>query len=402
MNVLIIAQYFPPDLGGAATRAYNAAKGLLLNGCEVTVVTGFPHYPHGEIPKEYRWKPFKAELLGRIRVIRTFMLPLESKGLARRIILFGSFIVSSLFALPLVGEIDVIWAANPDIISMIPALIYSKLKRKSVASNVDDLLLEDLYELKMMKEGSMISKVAELVAKTFYAKAKAVTPVSPGYAEYLYEKYGVEKSRIHVVRGGVDLTIFNSNASKHINRKFAVLYSGAFSVAYDFDQVLKAAKIVEEKDDEVEFILQGKGELAGHIKSEIKELKLKNVTVIDKVISREEVAKLLSQADTLILPLRDFGKPYLGISSKLYEYQAVGKPIICCAEGQPAQYIKGTSSGIVVWPGDYGTMVKAVLYLKENPDVAIKLGENGRMYVEKNLSIEKVGLEMKKFYEDLM
>jgi len=46
---------------------------------------------------------------------------------------------------------------------------------------------------------------------------------------------------------------------------------------------------------------------------------------MDRILSRDEVAKLLSEADALILPLRDFGRPYLGISSKLYEYQAIGK-----------------------------------------------------------------------------
>ena len=57
LKVLIIAQYFPPDMGGGATRAYNVAKGLKLNGCEVTVVTAFPHYPSGNVPERYRWKP---------------------------------------------------------------------------------------------------------------------------------------------------------------------------------------------------------------------------------------------------------------------------------------------------------------------------------------------------------
>ena len=56
MNVLVIAQYFPPDMGGGATRAYNMAKGLSLAGCDVTVVTSFPHYPTGNIPAKYRRK----------------------------------------------------------------------------------------------------------------------------------------------------------------------------------------------------------------------------------------------------------------------------------------------------------------------------------------------------------
>ena len=403
LNVLIIAQYFPPDLGGAATRAYNAAKGLTLNGCKVTVLTAFPHYPHGKIPNEYRWKPFKVEWFRKIRVIRTFILPLESKGLARRLILFLSFLTSSLFVISLPKSVDVVWAANPDVFIMILALIYSKVKRCPVVSNVDDLVIEDLYDLEMVREGSATSEILETLAKMVYDKAKAITPISPGYVEYLSKKYGVEKSKVHVVRGGVDLTIFKQCASQqNARRKFTVLYSGAFSVAYDFEQVLKAAKIVEEKDGEVEFVLQGKGELANQIKSKIKELSLNNVTVVDKLFSREEVAELLNQTDTLILPLRGFGKPYLGISSKLYEYQAVGKPIICSAEGQPADYVKETNSGVVVKPGDYKKLAEAVIFLKENPEKAGEMGEQGRRYVENNATIKTVGLELKKVLEEYM
>jgi len=110
----------------------------------------------------------------------------------------------------------------------------------------------------------------------------------------------------------------------------------------------------------------------------------------------------LSEADALILPLRDFGKPYLGISSKLYEYQAAGKPIICCAEGQPAEYVKETGSGVVVNPGDYEALAKAVLYLKEDKDSARRLGVSGRRYVENNLSIKKIGLKMMMLFRKVL
>jgi hypothetical protein len=38
-------------MGGSATRAYNVAKGLVLNKMKVTVVAGFPHYPTENVPK---------------------------------------------------------------------------------------------------------------------------------------------------------------------------------------------------------------------------------------------------------------------------------------------------------------------------------------------------------------
>jgi glycosyltransferase involved in cell wall biosynthesis len=129
---------------------------------------------------------------------------------------------------------------------------------------------------------------------------------------------------------------------------------------------------------------------------------LKNVVVIDKLLSREEVAELLNKADMLIQPLGDYGKPHMGVSTKLYEYQAVGKPIICCSAGQPAKYVKETRSGVVVKPGDYEALAKAIIWLKENPKLALEMGENGRRYVEKEASIEAIGSKMKQILQALI
>jgi len=401
MRVLVISQLFPPDMGGGATRAYNVVKGLTLNGCDVTVIASFPHYPYGKIPEKYRWKPIVVEWMNGFRVIRTLMLPIPSQGLGKRILIFAIFTISSLFALPIIGKIDVIWAANPNIISVFPSIIYAIIKRCPIVQNVDDLWPEDLYELGLLNEKSPLAKLAELLAKISYKISKAITPISPGYIKVICGKYSINPNKVYVIRAGVDLNKFKAYPKADKRNVFKVLYSGAFSVAYDFDQVLLAAKLLEDVKD-VEFVLQGGGELVPYLKARVRKLKLKNVKIVDNIMSREEVAKLLSEADALILPLRDFGKPYLGISSKLYEYQAAGKPIICCAEGQPAEYVKETGSGVVVNPGDYEALAKAVLYLKEDKDSARRLGVSGRRYVENNLSIKKIGLKMMMLFRKVL
>jgi glycosyltransferase involved in cell wall biosynthesis len=392
LRVLVIAQYYPPDMGGGATRAYNVVKGMMLHETQVVVVAAFPHYPHGNVPKEYRWKLFKIEWHEGAKIIRTFVPPLPSKGLAYRLILAISFVISSLLALPIVRKVDIIWATNPNIISFFPALVYGLVKGAPVALNVDDLWPEDIYSFNLLKPRSFLAKIAETMARIAYHKASIITPISPGYISIICGRYGVDPRKIEVVRAGVNVSKFRPYPTKRHNEKFIVLYSGAFSVAYDFEQVLKAAKLLE--NENVEFILQGGGEVAPYLKSMVEELRLRNVRIMDKILSRDEVAKLLSEADALILPLRDFGRPYLGISSKLYEYQAVGKPIICCAEGQPAKYVKETFSGIVIRPGDHEALASAVLYLKGSPELAKELGENGRRYVEENISLENIGREM--------
>ncbi len=170
-------------MGGAATRAYNMAKGLALNGCKVTVIAAVPHYPHGNIPKEYRWTPIKVEQMDNFKVIRTFMPPIKSIGFFRRLVLIGAFTFSSLFAMPFVGKVDAVWAS-----SWVSGYIYSKVKRKPLALNVDDLTLEDLVDLELLDENSLLLKIGSIVYRLFYVKGDILTPVSTGYFEIMIQR----------------------------------------------------------------------------------------------------------------------------------------------------------------------------------------------------------------------
>lgn len=396
MHVLILSQSFPPDMGGCATRAYNLAKGLLANGVNVTVIAGFPHYPMGNVPKEYRKKALVLEQLHKMKVIRTFVPPLASKGFTKRLLLFISFIISSIFPIPLIGKIDGVFAAKPQILSIFPAVVYSMVYRCPIILNVDDLWPEALYDLGMLKS-NIPRKVGEFIAKVAYSLAYAITPISQSYVEIITNKYRIRKTKVAVIPSGVDLSLFPPKIS--INNKvgaFKVLYIGGFSPAYNFEQILRAAKLLEK--DKIRIVLQGGGEMAPIIRDRIKELDLENVELIERIVSREEVAKILIDADALLLPLSGLENIEKGISSKLYEYQAACKPIICCSSGMPGRYVSETGSGLVVEPGDYEGLAKAVIYLRENRGIAEKMGNSGRLYVENNLSIEKVGFKMSKIF----
>lgn len=402
MRALILAQYFPPDMGGGATRAYNVAKGLLYAGCEVTVVAAFPHYPTGNVPEKYRWMPLSVEYEDGLKIIRTLVPPLASEGFVKRVLLFLSFMISSLFALPFVRRVDVVWAANPNIIVVFPSLFYSVSKLCPIVQNVDDLWPESLYDLDMAK-GSFLARLSRFIAGVAYRLASAITPISPAYVEVLVNKYEVDIRKIHVVPAGVDFKKF-SFAERDFEKndgRFRVLYIGTFSPAYDFDQVFRAAKILASHPD-VEFVIQGGGELAESLKSRVKEMELQNISVVDKIVSREEVAEIMCEADALLLPLSGLGSIEMGISSKLYEYQAAGKPIICCSSGMPGRYVSETRSGVLVEPGDYEGLAKSILYLRDHPGVSEEFGENGRRYVESNLSIEKIGLEMMSVFNQIL
>jgi glycosyltransferase involved in cell wall biosynthesis len=398
MHVLILAQYYPPDLGGSSTRAHNVARGLARNGLKATVVAAFPHYPHGEVPMEYRWKPYRREQVDGVEVIRTFMLPIESKGLLYRAFTFVTFILSSLIGLLLVRDVDVVWAANPDVFALIPGTLYKWVHRCPLIFNVDDLSMEDIDNLGLMGSGTAAFRLAKIISAALYRGADAVTPLSSGYFDGI-SKFGVPRSKMHLIRSGVDLDVFRQ-AKRRTGDKYTVAYSGSFSVAYDFDQVIRAADLL--RDEGAEFWIQGKGEQGPKIRDAIQERRLSNVKLFDAILTREQVAEFLGKADSLILPLKDFNVPYLGISSKLYEYQALGKPIICCSSGNSAEYVRDTRSGLIVAPGDYEGLAEAVRFLRGNPMECERMGRAGRIYVERHVGVTQIGWEMRQMLEQVI
>jgi glycosyltransferase involved in cell wall biosynthesis len=377
-------------MGGGATRAFNVVSGLVAQGCEVTVVAAVPHYPTGRIDTRYRWKPLVSGPRANPFIIRTFVPPLESSGFLRRVILFLSFMVSSLLATPLIRRADIIWAANPNITAMYAARIFQLYMRCPLVQNVDDLWPESLYDLGF-KGKSLFSRFAEIIACGAYRMASAITPVSPGYVGILTKRYRVPVNAIRVVRAGVDLHLFNPASKRTPPSHFNVLYIGALSPAYDFHQVLHAAKKLANQAD-IKIIIRGGGELAFRIVSESRDMGLLNVIVDTRVVSRKEVSKALDAADVLILPLAGLRFAELGISSKLYEYQAMAKPVICISAGCPARHVTETRCGVVVKPGDSSGLAEAIMYLKQNPVEALRMGRNGRLWVEANASANAVGL----------
>ena len=391
MNVLIIAQYFPPDMGGASTRAFNVAKGLIDVGCTVKVIAAFPHYPEGKIPDYFKGKALTFEKKGGIQIIRVWIPSLPHNSIFNRITLHLCFMFSSLFALPFSGKKDVIFASNPNLFSFFSALVYSFIGKKPIIRNVDDLWPEVFYDMNLVKSG--IAKMfLDFIALLSYSIPAAITPISPAYKRLIVEKYGVRENKIKVIEVGVDTSIF----SKYIRNdqdEFIVMYSGVLGSAYDFTTILQTAKELSNHRD-IKFIIRGVGESESYIKRMIYGLSLENVVLDTNLVTKFKLVEILNSADIFLLPMKKIKAADDGLPTKIFEYQAVGKPIICSSNGMPGKYVNQTQSGIVVETGDHKALAEAIAYLYKNPEIAMKYGENGKRYVKQNLSLEKIGQQI--------
>ena len=54
MKILMLTQYFYPEVGATQTRIYEFARNLVDHGHEVTVITEVPNHPIGIIHEKYQ------------------------------------------------------------------------------------------------------------------------------------------------------------------------------------------------------------------------------------------------------------------------------------------------------------------------------------------------------------
>jgi glycosyltransferase involved in cell wall biosynthesis len=388
LHVLVLAQYFFPDMGGASTRATNVVKGLLSNNCNVTVVSAFPHYPLGHIPKKYNYKAIASERFLNAKLIRVWVPSLPHSSPLKRIFLHFCFCVSCLFALPYISKVNIVWCANPNLFSFFPGVIYSAIKGVPIARNVDDLWPEVFYELGYVKS-KFAQKILDFLAWLSYVVPIVITPISEGYKRTIVTKYGISSEKLHVIKVGVN-RINPLKKFKNSKKQFIVMYSGILGLGYDFNIVLDAANILKSYEN-IFFIIRGNGESADELEKTINERGLRNVVLDRRFLPENELANMLESADIFLLPMASMNFVDLGLPTKVFEYQAFGKPIICVSGGEAAKYIESTNSGLIVKPKDANGFAEALISLYDNKEKRKELGLNGRKYVLKNLTAQKIG-----------
>src|SRR5215469_13613662 len=91
VRILFLTPYFPPEIGAPQTRVYEQAVRLRSKGHIVSVLTTFPNYPSGIVPKQWKGRLFWKGNEQGVRVYRFFTYAAPNSGFFKRILSQLSF-----------------------------------------------------------------------------------------------------------------------------------------------------------------------------------------------------------------------------------------------------------------------------------------------------------------------
>jgi len=390
MKIVYVSHYFSPEIGAPSARIHEMARAWIREGHQVEVITGFPNHPHGQVYPGYERQRYLQEELDGIQVHRVWTYITPNQGLIRRTLGHISLWVSALlFAAKHIESPDLIIGTSPTLFSVMAARRLALLRRVPLVMEVRDLWPGIFVDLGVITN-PLVIKMLEMWEMWMYRQADKIVTVTEGFRANIIKR-GIDTAKIHTIPNGADLSYFQpgekpSSLARDLNLegKFVVLYLGAHGISQGLDAVLDAAVQLSELE-EIVFLLVGDGSKKDELVYKARSEQIENV-IFHPPISKEVVPAYYNLADICLVPLRDVALFSTFIPSKIFEIMAMGKAIIASLRGEAADILRSSEGAVIVEPEDTPGIVKAIKSLKNDPQRRVKLGQNGRKYVEVNYS----------------
>ena len=378
MKLLILSQYFPPEMGAPQARLSELAWRLQDRGHVVTVLTAMPNYPTGKVFRPYRWRLRTEEKMKGLRVIRTWIWPSNSDRALPRLASYASYALSSLLLGTWgLGRQDLVLVESPPLFLVPSGLIIGRITGARVVVNLADIWPDVLVRMGKASKGPFLTAMCWL-EKFGYEHADAVTTTNPGATRQIRERF--PQINVGMISNGVDRTLFSPCLrSESVRRRLGassgdllVGYFGLHGVAQGLEVVLGAAERLQDRPN-IKFVLVGDGPLKAKLVAMAKEKSLRNLLFLDPV-PKPQVPAMLASCDASLVPLA--ARLPGTMPSKVYEAMAAGTPPVVAKGCEAEALLKAFDAGKTFEPMDGQELAGALLELADRPEEYRRIRDN--------------------------
>ena len=405
MKLVILTQYFPPEVGAPQNRLFELAVRLKNKGIDVTVFTAMPNYPQMEIHKDYKNKIYFKEQIEGITVHRSWIFVSNKKNIVLRLLNYFSFVFTSLiFGIFKLKKTDYILCESPPLFLGITAYLLSKFKRSKLIFNVSDLWPESAEKLGLITNKFLLGITTKL-EEYLYRKSKLITGQTQGIVKNISDRF--PNKIVYWLKNGVDIKLYDNDKIQSDWREkngfksddFIALYAGIIGHAQGLETILYAAERLKEYST-IKFIFIGSGPVKETLLKIKEEKDLDNVYFFD-LISKREMPNVLKTINISIIPLKKLDLFKGAIPSKIFEVLAMRKAIMLGVEGEAKElFIDDAKAGLAYEPENYIDLVDKITDAYNNPDKLIEFGNNGYNYVKQYFSRDIIANEFWEFLNE--
>lgn len=383
MKILTICQYYYPE----PFRVNDLCEELVKLGHEVTVVTGTPNYPMGNVYPGYENGAKSDEIINGVKVHRCKCAPRKT-GTVNRIINYFDFPRASVkYVKTLENDYDVVFVNQLSPVMMAKAGIYYKKKHgKKLVLYCLDIWPENLC-VGGIKRNSAIYKIFKRISERIYKSADKILISSGMFADYFEEQFGISKSDVTYLPQYSEDVFTPSMCEKKQDDKIDLMFAGNIGVAQSVETIIKAADITKDVEN-LHWHIVGDGTELEKTKGLTKELQLNNVTFYGRQ-PLEDMPKFYSMADAMLVTMKKDPVVSYTLPGKVQTYMAAGKPIIGAIDGETQYVIKDADCGYCCDAESPEDLAKCAISIVKEKDKLKNLGECSRKYYDSHFARSK-------------
>lgn len=285
---------------------------------------------------------------------------------------------------------------KPDVVISTGAIMFpfvrKAFKKCPIITDIVDLWPQSIIEYAGYSKNNPMIRFLYFIEKIAYIKTDALIFSIEGGLDYIEEqKYRdrVDVRKVFHINMGCDVKQKDyelKNISFDLGwkeNKFNIVYCGSIRQANQVSMICEAAEEIQTKGlGDVFFHVYGNGDYLEKLKEYVTKHNIANIKLYGR-IEKQKIPYILAHADANVLtykqvPLMKYG----GSQSKLFDYLASGKPIICNAK-IGYNLVERYNCGIVTKNQTAKAFSEAVQYLLSlDQGKRNIMGQNSRMVAE--------------------
>ena len=395
-NVLVINQYYAPDVASSGQLLADLCEGLVLQSHSISVVCAQPSYEMDSSDVSLR------EQLGGVDVYRTPMGIFRGRSnFILRVIGYLMFLMQAWFKASSLSRREkfdvVITLSNPPFVGVVGALI-SKFYGIKYLAVVYDIHPDVVQATRWIKLPDLVFSLWNQVAKWSLGHSAKVVVLGEGMKETLVNTKDVKPENVRVIpvwarpefpetleqiqyENELDIrTCFNIDPEE-----FIVLFAGNIGIMQPVDDLLGAAQKCAEEP--VKFIFLGGGVGFEDLRDKTQNLKLNNVLLL-RYQPQDVFEGILKESDLCVVTLAKGMEKY-SVPSRAFTFMSAGKPII-------AAMVDNSDIGSIIRENDCGWISNSssgiadvILGCINCNDIVLSKGKNAHNYYHRELSKDK-------------
>jgi glycosyltransferase involved in cell wall biosynthesis len=345
LRILVLSFYYRPDLcaGSFRTTAFVAAlRERSPPGTIIEVITTLQNRYH-----TFTQEAAEIEFDGEVEIHRIKLPGHRSDMMGQS----RAFLKFSRGALRMVSDrqYDLVFATSSRLMTASLGAWIARRKRAALYLDIRDIFVDTIGDVLPKPVAWPASRLFSLLERWTFGRADRINLVSRGFEQYFCSRY--ERPSLAWFTNGIDDEFLAPEPVRRVpvpsGAPVTILYAGNIGEGQGLHEVLPGLALALR--GRAWFLVIGDGGRRAALESAVMRAGLDNVT-IEPPMPRGALLEAYRRADVLFLHLGSHRAFELVLPSKVFEYAALGKPVLAGVAGYAARFIGEEIENAAVFP----------------------------------------------------